>query len=200
MKKRRREAGLSTIDTLIGLAVGSILVVVTLHVFVSQVNTTSIHHQVVDMQENARIGLDVMLREIRMAGYDPTTAAGADLTEAIVDRIRFTRDINGNGDTADPDEDVIWALFDTDGDGDTDLGRSTDGATFEAVVDDIQALQFDYQLFDGTTTNSPANPSQVERVNVQIVAHKVAHELAQSNLLWTVSGSVLLRNKALVIP
>ncbi|MBW1743808.1 MAG: hypothetical protein JRJ47_10345 [Deltaproteobacteria bacterium] len=66
--------------------------------------------QVAEMQENLRAGMQKMARELPMAGRDPTGTAGAGLVQADSEIIRFTIDLNGDGDVSDADEDVTYAL------------------------------------------------------------------------------------------
>jgi hypothetical protein len=66
--------------------------------------------QVAQMKENLRAGMLKMGRELPMAGTDPTGTAGAGLVVADADTIRFTMDLNGDGDVSDGEEDVTYAL------------------------------------------------------------------------------------------
>jgi type IV pilus assembly protein PilW len=73
----------------------------------SQLKTYMIQKQTAEMQQNIRAGLDIMVREIRMAGYDPLGTADAGILTASANSIEFTMDIGGG------DSDGI----DNDGDG-----------------------------------------------------------------------------------
>ncbi len=61
--------GFTLIELLIVLAISSILIVSLYRTFVSQQKIYSVQEQVVDMQQNIRIALSRMTRELRMAGY-----------------------------------------------------------------------------------------------------------------------------------
>jgi prepilin-type N-terminal cleavage/methylation domain-containing protein len=65
----RRKMGLTLIELLIALALSSILIAALYRVFMSQHKTYGIQDQVADMQQNVRIAVGQMIREIRMAGY-----------------------------------------------------------------------------------------------------------------------------------
>jgi type IV pilus assembly protein PilW len=134
-----------------------------------------------------------MEREIRMAGYDPTGWATAEIQTATIDTIdtiRITQDITDNagaghsdgdkditdnagaghsdGDTGDTNEDITYALFDADGDGDTDLGRNdVNGVGNQAIAENIDALNFVYLDQNGTPTTSLA---EIRSVQVTILA------------------------------
>jgi prepilin-type N-terminal cleavage/methylation domain-containing protein len=65
----RKKKGLTLIELLIALALSSILIAALYRVFMSQHKTYGIQDQVADMQQNVRIAVGQMTREIRMAGY-----------------------------------------------------------------------------------------------------------------------------------
>ncbi len=98
--------GFALIEIMIALAIGVIVFIAFSQFFTSQLEIYSLHEQVAEMQQNGQLGMAIMLREIRMACYDPTDSSGAAITTANSSSFAFTSDING--------------------DGDSDLGRSTD--------------------------------------------------------------------------
>ena len=88
MKKRRRQSGfnetvdplkglggrpggLSLVELLVALGIGLAIVVAMYNVFTLQNKTFAHQEQVVEMQQNVRAAMDMMSREVRMAGYDP---------------------------------------------------------------------------------------------------------------------------------
>jgi len=64
-----KKKGLTLIELLIALVLSSILIAALYRIFISQHKTYGIQEQVVDMQQNVRIAVSQMTREIRMAGY-----------------------------------------------------------------------------------------------------------------------------------
>jgi prepilin-type N-terminal cleavage/methylation domain-containing protein len=65
----RKPKGLTLIELLVALALSSILIAALYRVFISQHKIYGIQDQVADMQQNVRIAVGQMTREIRMAGY-----------------------------------------------------------------------------------------------------------------------------------
>ena len=61
--------GLTLIELLITLAIGCLLVAGIYRTFISQQRTYTVQEQVVDMQQNVRIAINQMVRELRMAGF-----------------------------------------------------------------------------------------------------------------------------------
>ena len=140
--------GFTLIELLITLAISGIIMTGVYSAFKSQQDSYLAQEQVAEMQQNIRAGLDIMEREIRMAGFDPTTEAGAGITTATAGRFGFTQDVNADNDGIDNDGD--GATDETDGSEDVPngkLGDSNESITFgfsaandaglDGVVDDL---------------------------------------------------------------
>jgi prepilin-type N-terminal cleavage/methylation domain-containing protein len=67
--KLRKDRGVTLIELLIALVVSAIIVAALYRTFVSQQKSYVVQEQVADMQQNARVALNRMMREIRMAGF-----------------------------------------------------------------------------------------------------------------------------------
>jgi prepilin-type N-terminal cleavage/methylation domain-containing protein len=65
----KREKGLTLIELLIAMAISAILIAAIYRTFIRQQKTYTVQEQVVDMQQNARVAINRMMREIRMAGF-----------------------------------------------------------------------------------------------------------------------------------
>lgn len=64
-------AGFTLIEIMVSLVVVSILMAAIIGVFTSQQQTHTVQDQVVEMQQNVRAAKLLMVRDLRMAGYDP---------------------------------------------------------------------------------------------------------------------------------
>lgn len=65
------------------------------------------------------------------------------------------------------EENVTYALYDPDSDGDNDLGRTTNTVT-QLVAENIQSLAFTYTLADGTITATPGTLSEIRLIEVSL--------------------------------
>ncbi len=65
----KKKSGLTLVELLIALVLSSILIGALYRVFISQHKTYVIQDKVADLQQNVRIALRQVTREIRMAGY-----------------------------------------------------------------------------------------------------------------------------------
>jgi prepilin-type N-terminal cleavage/methylation domain-containing protein len=61
--------GLTLIELLVAMAISAILIAAIYRTFIGQHRTYTVQEQVVDMQQNARVAINRMMREIRMAGF-----------------------------------------------------------------------------------------------------------------------------------
>ena len=97
-----------------------------------------------------------MIRDIRMAGYDPEGSAGAGIVSVSTDKIYFTMDLNGDGALDDSGEHLVYDIYDNK------LGR-TSGTSANAnnpsvapyhqpVAENIEALTFVHSTANNTVT------------------------------------------------
>ena len=165
MKKQRltriNNRGFTLAELLIGLFVSAIVMTTILSAYYSQNKSYAVQEQVAAMVQNLRAAMDIMIREIRMAGYDPTGTANAGIVTANTTSITITEDLDGDGSVA-GDENITYALADSDGDGDNDLERNNN-----LIAENIDALDF---LYLDETGNPTAVPSEIRAVQITMVA------------------------------
>jgi type IV pilus assembly protein PilW len=71
------EKGVSLIELLVALVIAAITLAGIYRVFISQTKTYAIQDQVVEVQQSVRSAMDIILRDLRMTGFDddnPTSA------------------------------------------------------------------------------------------------------------------------------
>jgi len=88
---------------LVGLVVGAIT-----QVFISQQKVYAVQEQVAGMTQQAQAALEIMTREVRNAGTNPTGATFTPVTYISSTQFEIRSDSNGNGTTDDPDEQIIY--------------------------------------------------------------------------------------------
>lgn len=165
------DCGFTLIELLIAMAVGLVLLGAMYGAFTAYNKTVGTQEQVAEMQQNARAAMDLMTREIRMAGYDPLGSAGAGIVSASSDAITFTLDITNDdgtgpsdGDTGDSNEYITYSLYTTDGI--QKLGRkSTATATNQPIAEHVQSLAFQYWKASGGTA---ATTAEIRRIQIAV--------------------------------
>jgi type IV pilus assembly protein PilW len=169
--------GFTLTELLISMALAGVVMGGIYTVHRSQQKSYMIQEQVVAMQQSLRAAMDLMEREIRMAGFDPYRNSGAGiLAPTAVNSLRFcfvadddAYDNDGDGDVDEAGElkTIRYALYDSGADGDSDLGRKVGAGTNKPVAENIDALDFVFLREDGTPT---ANVSEVRSIQITLVA------------------------------
>jgi type IV pilus assembly protein PilW len=178
----RNNKGFTIAEFLVVMVIAGVLMAGIYAAAYSQQKSYICQEQISAMRQNLRAGMDFMIRELQMAGYDPTDAgAGAGIVEMGWDSgqnrytsIRVTMDVTddpgtggSDGDTGDADEDITYLLF-TDAGGRQKLGRkSPSTASPLPVVENIEALDFVYLAADGSLASTTA---EIRSIQVTVVA------------------------------
>ena len=106
-----RPTGFTLVEMLIALLILSIVSGVVYGIFASLSKSFTSQDVTAKTQQNLRIGIDFMIRDIRMAGLDPLDTANAGIETALPTVFRFTADKNMDGDVDDSAEDVTYQLI-----------------------------------------------------------------------------------------
>ncbi len=155
------ERGFTIIELVVGLAISLILLGVAVKIFLVQQRSYSVQEQLSEMQQNIRSAMDMIARETKMAGYDPT-GAGFDGIEYDVTKIQLQilADLTGDGDTGDPNEDITYRYY-PDPDFQIKRKESTGGG-FQPLAENIHAFAIEYYDANGGTTTTSADIRQIE--------------------------------------
>ena len=135
---RLNRQGVTLIELLIGLVICAIVVAGIYRLFISQSRAYTVQDQVVEVQQNIRSAMEVMLRDLRMTAYDDDRTPLVTVAQpAIVpgDQAVTVRYELGNA----PYEVRYWL------EGGTTLNRqeTRNGATTtETILENVEALNF----------------------------------------------------------
>ena len=173
-------AGFTLVELMVATAVSGIVMAAVMTSFLSQQNVYLTQGHVVEMQENARVAMNMLEMDIRSAGYDPNHL-GAGVTTAgiaangVAPTLTFTRD-DGTGAL----ETISYSLFDAyattvppRNDGlVNDWGRNNGGG-LQPVAQYITNLEFRYLDGDGNPTSVLSN---IRSIQVSILAQSAQPE------------------------
>jgi len=192
--QRENQRGFTLLELLIAMSVGLIILSAVYSVFTLQSKQFANQEVAVEMQQNARMAMDIITREIRMAGYNPsrtltncsgsltgssTTCVG--IRNASANSISFASDLDGDGDlTADPtnpNENIIYDRYLSSNI--YALGRTSNG-TKQPVIDNLDLLGFSYFNDSGGTPTDLVDIRKI-RVTIRIIA-------AKADPLYTTNG------------
>jgi hypothetical protein len=165
-RNRSRSRGLSTIEVLAAATICLLVFGTASSFFVSQQRMLLVQSAYAASQNVTRTFTDLFGRELRMASYDPTKvaiAAGpnagtcpgvkAGITEATPTSIRFLADLNGDGDTADTNENVRYYL------NGTTIMRQDGNAVAISLVEGVPSGGVIFTYFDEKTPGTEIVPS-----------------------------------------
>ena len=185
----KRENGFTVLELIITLAVSLVVLGAVVSTFVIQNKHYHEQDQVVDMQENARGGMQMMVNDLMMAGYNPAAIASVGIVSADSSSIQFTADLNGDGDVDDTNENVTYAYDDTN---DQLTRKSTAADTATPLSENIDSLTFTYYDNSGAVTSSP---SSIRKIEIEMTA-----KTKDGDRIKTLESDVKPRNLALSAP
>ena len=166
-----RAAGFTLVEVLICLALLSILFG-TIYRSFSSVNRSCTKENVkAGVQQKARIGIDLMARDIRLAGLDPLAEANAGCISAGTNTtsIQFTADLNYDGDIIDPFENITYNL---NGDRLEQTSDLVTGISVDTLLDNVTALTFTYLDASDTALAEPIPVDQIASVLISLTVQR----------------------------
>lgn len=151
---------MTLVELLIAMAIMGVVVGGVTRSFVNQRRITAIQNQRVALIQQAQAAMDLVTRELRTAGTNPTGAAFVPVTYNA-SQLEIRADLNGNGTTDtsnDPNEHLIYAYDSVN----KRITRDAGGGA-QPLVDNIQAFQFQYldSAGNATTVSSAIRQLQV---------------------------------------
>ena len=208
MKNQGARSGFTFMEVLIASAISAIILSALYLVYESSHTSFVQGTDKIDVHQNARVGIEQMAREIRMAGYDssspsvipgltvvaqncaanPPTGAGPYAVQvACANYISFIADVNGNGIT----DRVVYKLVGTQLQRDFSAwnGASFPAAVNSEIAESVTALTFTY--YDGSD-NVTAVQDSIRRITIGITTTQMAGK-TQETLPLTID--VRLRNR-----
>lgn len=192
MRKQNNENGFTLVELLIAMGISSIVIASIYMVFMAQQNSYYAQDQTARMQQNIRGGMNLLTREVMAAGYDLSGTAGATITQATNNSLRFTLDLNEDGDIDLPGEDIQYDRF-PNVDGIWCLGRLVQNVTQTAnrasVAENIEQLEFYYTMENGSQTLAPGNLANIRSVQISILSRAAAPDSKFTNTRSYVSAS-----------
>lgn len=169
--------GFTLIELMIAMAAGLVLLAAVYSVFLVQNKELRNQEQITEMQQNARMAMEMMSRDLMMAGYGarsslpkcagttPATNACVGIRAANADSISFTMDVTDNVGTGGPDGDRDDANENITYDVNTSDGVPALRRNTQPVVNNVSALSFTYLPAPPTGT---INLADIERIQISI--------------------------------
>lgn len=201
-------SGFTLVELMITIFISSLLTVAFYGTYVLQRASYAAQTQVTEMQQNIRAGIDTMMIDLRLAGYDPegTAMAGGNIiTAARPDAFSFAADMDEDGvlgTAGTPATESEYFAYDiyTAANGVSTLGRSSsmdtpiavnlvsaghyEAANHQPVADYIEMLEFAYVLADGSVVGdatASGDHDNIRAIRVSILARSRTADAKYTN-------------------
>jgi type IV pilus assembly protein PilW len=170
--------GFTAVEMLVSLAILSITLGSIYSLYMSFIRTCTKEGVKINVQQGVRSSLDMMIRDIRLAGLDPTGTDDFGIVEVTPQRIQFTadRDMDGELDDADAtdgidDPDMEFMAYEYDGSSTVRMSLyKADGSLeiSDTMVENVTDLSFAYFNSEANTTSVVDDIRTVEiRMTIQ---------------------------------
>jgi type IV pilus assembly protein PilW len=191
-----KAGGFTLIELLVTIGLGMVVLAAVTTTFMSQTRFYSAQEQVNEMEQNARGALDLLTRELKMAGYKPNGGSFSGVTYNTTQLlIQADLDANGSISTSSSANEQIAYTYDS---ANKQIKRALGSGTAEPLADNITAFTFSYLDSGGTATTTTANIRQVAISITATTAKPDPNYTANSGYrTYTVSATITPTNLAL---
>ena len=186
--------GFTLVELMVALGVMLIVLTAIISLFTSLNRMYTTQGVAAGVQQVTRTGIDIMTRNIRMAGFNPLNLSHIGIVQADPNSIRFQYDTNGSGTistnaTGDDNEDKAYLL-----NGNNQLIQQLNGKTTsnEPLVDNVSDLTFRYLDADDMETS---DTDAIRTVEISLTVEEPAGR--DKVLSRTYSTRVICRNLSL---
>lgn len=140
-KHKQCQRGYTLVELMVAVALTAIVTMAIYKAYVSVSAAYDVQDQVIEIQQSARVAMDRMIREVRMAGYDPGEVGGAGI------------------DASSTSQQIVFSRYDDDAAAMETITYSWDGTDLnrngQSVITNVDALNFVYLAITGAVAASP---------------------------------------------
>jgi type IV pilus assembly protein PilW len=179
--------GFTLVELMVAMGIMLIVLTAIISLFTSLNRMYTTQGVAAGVQQVTRAGIDIMTRNIRMAGFNPLNLSHIGILEAASDSIRFAYDTDADGNIAtNGDEDVGYLL---NADNQLIQQKNGNGATNQSLVDNVSDLAFRYLDADDMETS---DTDAIRTVEISLTVEEPAGR--DGVLSRTYSTRVICRN------
>lgn len=197
--------GFTIVELLVAMVIAGLVMGAIYSVFISSNRSYRTQDRVADTQQGLRLGLDFMVRDIRMAGLSPRADVSFGIEEATATRIRFTSDTDWSNWDADLDlpdattERMTYEFDNTDADPTKWILRRGFGdsgsETWQTLVENVSGLTFQYLDGSNTVLATPVAAVQLPQIKTVVITMVMQDTNAEGQTFnRTLSTRVRCRN------
>lgn len=156
LRSFKNASGFTLIELMVSMTISLVVLAAIAGSFTVQNRQNSAEEQIGQMQQNVRGALDLMMREIQMAGYKPVGGTFNGIETSAATTLRIKLDLDSSGlETDGTTDDISYSFDNSTGLITRTLNNTGSSAT---LADNITAFSFTYLDANGasTTTNTAA--------------------------------------------
>jgi len=174
---QNREHGFTLTELMIAMAISGIVLGSLAGTFIILRKSFEVQEQITEMVQTARASIDMLTREVRMAGYDPTGGIAMQRSNPTkenfvgipyaANELQIISDLDSDGSTTGPNENITYTYYDA-----TDqIKRKTGKGYFQPFAENIKEFKFDYLEADGTTkVTTTADTDKIRQIKITITS------------------------------
>jgi type IV pilus assembly protein PilW len=150
---------------MVSMGIGMVILAAVTTTFMSQTRIYNAQEQINEMQQNARGAIDIIAREVKMAGYNPNEVSFLGITYSTT-QLMIQADLDstpGIDVSITPHERITYA-YDAANDR---ITRAVGSGSAQMLAEHISAFTFGYLDSTGTATTVSAN---IRQVSISITA------------------------------
>ena len=163
--KLTKTEGFTLIELMVSMGIGMVVLAAVTTTFMLQTKVYNAQQQINEMEQNARGVLDVITRELKMAGYKPNGGSFSGVTYSTT-QLMIQTDLDASGgisSSTTANEQITYAYDSTN----KQITRAVGTGSALVLADNIAAFTFSYLDSTGASTTTSAN---IRQVSISITA------------------------------
>ena len=190
----RNENGFTLIEIVMALLITSIVVGAVYSLFSQMTRSFTSQEVTAQVQQQLRLGVDFIARDIRATGFDPTGQTQAGILSATPTSFQFTADRDENGGLSELGENITYTFNAAAG----RLERLDANSAFgtEVLVENVDVANSGFTYFDGSSPPvATTDPDNIRTIVVAMTVEEPAGRAAP--VTRTLSARIVARNLGL---
>jgi len=166
LDNQKNVAGFTLVELLVAMVLSLVVLASVSSAFISQRKTYDAQEQTNEMIQKTRAVMEIITREIKLAGFDPMKG-NAGHTDVVgvpysATQLELRADLDGDGTaiTSDSNEIIIYSFDSANLQIDRNTGQAWSYA--RVLAENIQSFTFNYLDANGNATATPANIRMIQ--------------------------------------